>query len=127
MRMIIQKIIYQIFIIIYIIILNPEKLQVSFQINLRLDIKDLIMLKAKKKNLKKVQKYIIVQEKKLIKMIDIKNPISNEIIAKVLTVIPLKDSNKLLAYYHLFTGHKNYHILHDKIISEGYYWNNITD
>jgi len=60
-------------------------------------------------------------------LVDIKNPISNEIITKGLTVIPLKDRNKLLTYGYFIKGHKNYHILHDKIISEGYYWNNITD
>lgn len=60
-------------------------------------------------------------------MVDIKNPISNEIITKGLTVIPKKDRNKLLTYYHFITGHKNYHILHDKIIDDGYYWNNITE
>ena len=61
------------------------------------------------------------------KIVDVKNPITNEIISKGLTVIPIKERNALLTYYHYITGHKNYHILHDKIISEGYYWNNITD
>jgi len=49
MKIIIQKIIYQIFIIIFIIILNQEKLQVSLIINLRLYIKNLIILKEKKR------------------------------------------------------------------------------
>ena len=61
------------------------------------------------------------------KIVDVKNPITNEIISKGLTVIPIKERKALLTYYHYITGHKNYHILHDKIISEGYYWNNITD
>ena len=60
-------------------------------------------------------------------MVDIKNLISNENITKGLIVIPLKAPNKLLTYYYFITEYKNYHILHDKIISQGYYWNNITD
>ena len=60
-------------------------------------------------------------------MVDIKNPITNENKTKGLTIVPLKDHNNLLGYYHFITGHKNYHIFHDKIISEENYWNNITD
>jgi hypothetical protein len=33
----------------------------------------------------------------------------------------------MLKYYHYITGHKNYHILYDKIISEGYYCNALID
>lgn len=31
-----------------------------------------------------------------------------------------------MSLYHKITGHKNYCILHDKILSEGFYFNNIT-
>ena len=31
-----------------------------------------------------------------------------------------------MSYYHKITGHKNYRILHEKILSEGFYFNNIT-
>lgn len=33
----------------------------------------------------------------------------------------------MLKYYHYIAGHKNYHILYDKIISKGYYCNELVD
>ena len=35
-----------------------------------------------------------------------------------LTIVPKKDQNNLLLFYHTQTGHKNYLILYDKIIKE---------
>ena len=42
-------------------------------------------------------------------------------------IIPNKIQNDALKIFHSKTGHKNYHFLYDKIISEGYYWNNIVE
>ena len=32
-----------------------------------------------------------------------------------------------MEFYHKKTGHKNYLILHERILLEGYYWKNITE
>ena len=61
------------------------------------------------------------------KLVDVKDAANNETVTKSLLVVPIKDREKLLKYYHYITGHKNYHVLHDKIISEGYYWNNLNE
>ena len=51
---------------------------------------------------------------------------NNTKIVKLLIIIPKKERIKILKYYHKITGHKNYNILHEKIIAEGYYWNDLT-
>ena len=42
-------------------------------------------------------------------------------------IIPNKNQNEALKIFHSETCHKNYHFLYDKIISEGFYWNNIVE
>ncbi len=39
--------------------------------------------------------------------------------------MPQKVLNNIL-YYHELTGHRNYHILTDKIKTDGFYWNSLT-
>ncbi len=60
------------------------------------------------------------------KFVNIKNKDTNLEEFNNLIVVPIKERNKLLEFYHRITGHRNYLILYDKIISDNYYWNNIT-
>ena len=76
---------------------------------------------------KRIKNYYISENKELVKLVDVKDPESNGSTIKSLLVVPIKDRENLLKYYHYITGHKNYHILHDKIINEGFYWNNINE
>ncbi len=84
-------------------------------------------IRAKKNAFKKrIKNYNIAQDKKLMKFVNIKNKDTNLEEFNNLIVVPIKERNKLLEFYHRITGHRNYLILYDKIISENYYWNNIT-
>ena len=44
-----------------------------------------------------------------------------------LLIIPKRKRVLILKYYHINTGHRNYLILHDKIINDEFYWNNIIN
>ena len=57
----------------------------------------------------------------------IKDSIYNETKIHNLTIVPKKDQNNLLLFYHTQTGHKNYLILNYKIIKENFYWNNLVE
>lgn len=61
------------------------------------------------------------------KFVNVNDNINNESEARNLKIISYKERNTVLEIYHKLTGHKNYNILHEKILSEGFYWNNITD
>ena len=75
---------------------------------------------------KRIKHYYISENKELKKFVDVKDATNNETVTKSLLVVSIKNREKLLNYYHYITEHKNYHILHDKIINEGYYWNNLN-
>ena len=59
------------------------------------------------------------------KYVEIRDNITDVKILHNLTIIPFGEREKVLKYYHGITGHKNYLILHEKILSEGYYWKNL--
>ena len=61
------------------------------------------------------------------KFVNVNDNINNESQIRNLTIIPSKELNNVMEIYHKITGHKNYNILHEKILLEGYYWNYITD
>ena len=69
---------------------------------------------------------MIREDKKLKKLVEITDQLNNKKILRNLIVVPNKERNNILSYYHNITGHKNYLILHEKIIKDGYYWNDIT-
>ena len=63
----------------------------------------------------------------MIKFVNVNDNINNEFQIRNFRIIPFKERNNIIEICHKITGHKNYNILHEKIISESYYWNNITD
>ena len=75
---------------------------------------------------KRIKNYSIGINKELLKLVGIKDINTNDIIYKNLKVIPKKERENCLEYFHKITCHKNYHILYYKIIEEGYIWNNLN-
>ena len=59
------------------------------------------------------------------KYVSVKNKEINITEIHNLFIVPFKERNKLLEFYHYLTGHRNYMILYDKIISENFYWHKI--
>lgn len=111
MKIKILKIIYLTYIYINIII----KFQVIKKVNF------LIILKKKyKKNpnykgvknlfQKRIKNYYISENKELVKLVDVKDPSSNENTIILLLVVPFKDRENLLKYFHYITGNKNGHV-----------------
>ena len=82
---------------------------------------------CKKEFKQKIKKYNIGKDNKLRKYVSIKDKICNLYILHNLLIVPNNEIEKLLKFYHTNTGHRNYLILHDKIISDGFYWNGITN
>lgn len=87
----------------------------------------MIIYKIRKNNLKKLKNYNIGKDKKLYKYVNIIDNISFKHILKNLQVVPPIEINNILSFYHELTGHRNYHILMNKIKSDGLYWNSITN
>lgn len=68
-----------------------------------------------------------MKDNKLKKFVKLKDHLSNYTKLINLNVIPEKEINKFLSFYHDSTAHKNYFILYEKIISEGFYFNNMIN
>ena len=82
--------------------------------------------KKKKLFKKRIKNYNIGSDKRLKKFVEVYDNLTDTKKICNLTVIRKTEINDIMRYYHKITGHKNYRILHEKILSEGYYFNNIT-
>ena len=84
-------------------------------------------MSGKKKLFKKrIKNYNIGLDKRLKKFVEVYDNLTDTKKICNLIVIRKTEINDIMKYYHKITGHKNYRILHEKILSEGFYFNNIT-
>ena len=85
-------------------------------------------LKKEKRKFKlRIKKYHIGTDKKLRKLVEIKDKHSNISIVHDLIMVSHNEIDNMLKYYHYITEHKNYHILFNKIILEGFYTKALID
>ena len=82
--------------------------------------------KAKKLFKKRIIGYNIGADKRLRKFVEIKDKINDTKVTHNLIIVPYSETEKIMEFYHKKTGHKNYLVLHEKILLEGYYWKRIT-
>ena len=82
--------------------------------------------KKKKLFKKRIKNYNIGSDKRLKKFVDVYDNLTDTKRICNLSVIRKTEIKDIMSYYHKITGHKNYRILHEKILSEGFYFNNIT-